>query len=230
MTAYPTRTIAYICEVFHASQPPATESIQRLHNRYFEDGNPPYSSFAVTPAGPVLSNPAMQQGVLSQVAFLPDRLQFREELGAMTADDFGHRVRRIAEDVAAERKMDGYMGQRITIRTLLNPRKFDNSIDYMRDGLLGFGDMVDVFESTPQILGLRMDFPPTNESRTANTLRIENYFQDQRTLFLENQCSAGPVRVADQIEQLEENVSEAYSFLIDKASTFVQAFDLKLEE
>lgn len=230
MTAYPTRTIAYICEVFHASQPPATEVVQRLHNRYFADGNPPYSSFAVTPAGPVLSNPGTQQGVLSQVVFLPDRLQFREELGAMTAEDFGERVRRIAGDVAAERQMEGYAGQRVTIRTLLNPRKFGNSIEYMRDGLFGFGDMVDVFESTPQIMGLRMDFPPTEESRTANSLRIENYFQDQRTLFMENQCSAGPVRVADQLEQLEENVAGAYEFLIHKASTFVQSFDLRIEE
>jgi hypothetical protein len=230
MTAYPTRTIAYICEIYHASMPPATESIQRLHNRYFEDGNPPYSSFAVSPAGPVLSNPGMQRGVLSQVAFLPDRIQFREELGAMTAEDFGLRVRRIAGDVASERSMEAYAGQRITIRTLLNPRKFGNSIEYMRDGLFGFGDMIDAFEGQPRIYGLRMDFPPSEECRTANSLRIENYFQDERTLFMENQSSAGPVRVSDQLEHLEENVSSAYSFLIDKASSFVQAFDLRLEE
>jgi len=230
MSTYPTRTIAYICEIFHPSQPPATEVVQRLHNRYFEDGNPPYSSFAVTPAGPVLSNPAVRRGVLSQVAFLPDRIQFREELGAMTAEDFGQRVRQIAGDMAEEREMDGFAGQRITIRTLLNPRKFGSSIDYMREGLLGFGDMVDVFDSTPQIFGLRMDFPPAGESRTTNSLRIENYFQDQRTLFLENQCSAGPVRVADQLAHLEENVADAYEFLVEKASTFVQAFDLKVEE
>ncbi|MFT7668883.1 MAG: hypothetical protein ACI8X5_001583 [Planctomycetota bacterium] len=230
MNAYPTRTIAYICELFHAPLPIATDSVQRIHNRYFEEGSPPYSSFAVTPAGPVLSNPGLRPGVISQVVFLPDRIQFREELGAMTAEDFGARVHKIADDSAQERSLEGYAGQRITIRTLVNPRKFDQSIDYMRDGLLGFGDMIDVFEATPQIYGLRMEFPAGPESRTTNSLRIENYFQDKRTLYMENQSASGPVRVMDQLSQLEENVASAYDFLVQKASSFVQAFDLRLEE
>lgn len=228
MTAYPTRTIAYICELFHAPQPPATEAIQKLHNRYFAEGSPPYSSFAVTPAGPILSNPSTQPGALSQVAFLPDRIQFREELGAMTAEDFGQRVRTVASDAADQRKIEGFIGQQVTIRTLVNPRKYDSSSEYMRDGLLGFGDMIDAFEAEPQIYGLRMVFQPTQACR--NMLRIENYVQDPRTLFLENQSSFGPLRTADQANLLEENVTDAYGFLVEKAASFVQAFDLRLEE
>jgi hypothetical protein len=228
MTAYPTRTIAYICELFHRPQPPATEAIQRLHNRYFAGGAPPYSSFAVTPMGPILSNPASQPGALSQVAFLADRLQFREELGAMTAEGFGERVRTVATDTASERQIEGFMGQQVTIRTLMNPRKFGNSLDYMRDGLFGFGDMIDTFEGEPQIYGLRMVFQPNDACR--NMLRIENYVQDPRTLFLENQSSFGPLRTSDQLNLLEENITDAYGFLIERAANFVQAFDLRLEE
>ena len=230
MTAYATRTIAFICELFHAPQPPATEAIQRLHNRYFSEGNPPYSSFAVTPIGPVLSNPAARAGALSQVAFLADRIQFREELGALTVEDFGKRVRQIAGDAGAERQIEGFAGQQVTIRTLVNPRKFANSLDYMRDGLFGFGDMVDVFEQDAQIYGLRMVFPPTEDNRTANALRIENYAQDPRTLYLENQSSFGPLKLDGELELLESNVTNAYSFLVDKAASFVSAFDLRLEE
>jgi hypothetical protein len=228
MTAYPTRTIAYICELFHPPQPPATEVIQKLHNRYFEEGTPPYSSFAVTPAGPILSNPGTQPGALSQVAFLTDRMQFREELGAMTAEEFGERVRVVASDAAHERQIEGFIGQQVTIRTLVNPRKYDSACKYMRDGLLGFGDMVQTFEGEPQIYGLRMVFQPNQACR--NMLRIENYVQDPRTLFLENQSSFGPLRTADQANLLEENVTDAYGFLVDKAASFVQAFDLRLEE
>ncbi len=230
MTTYPTRTIAFLCELFHPALPPGTEAIQRLHNRYFESGASPYSSFAVTPMGPILSNPAMQPGATSQCAFLPDRMQFREELGALTAEAFGARVRQVAEDAANERGIEGFAGQNITIRSLVNPRKFENSIDYMRDGLLGFGDMIDAFDNEPRIYGLRLVFPPDEFSSTANAVRIENYAQDPRTLYLENQCSAGPLRLEDGLDIVEQNVAGAYSFLVDKASSFVQAFDLRLEE
>jgi len=228
MTAYPTRTIAYICELFHAPEPPATEAIQRLHNRYFSGGTPPYSSFAVTPAGPILSNPGSQPGALSQVAFLTDRIQFREELGALTAEEFGERVRTVASDAAGEREISSFIGQQVTIRTLVNPRKFGNACEYMRDGLFGFGDLVESFEGDPQIYGLRMVFQPNEACR--NMLRIENYVQDPRSLFLENQSSFGPLRTSDQLNLLEENVTDAYGFLVDKAASFVQAFDLRLEE
>ncbi len=230
MTAYATRTIAFICELFHAPQPPATDAIQRLHNRYFSEGSPPYSSFAVTPIGPVLSNPAARQGALSQVAFLQDRIQFREELGGLTAEDFGQRVRKIAVDASDERQIETLAGQQVTIRTLVNPRKFGNAVEYMRDGLFGFGDMVDVFEQEAQIYGLRMVFPPTEDNRTANALRIENYAQDPRTLYLENQSSFGPLQLGNEVDLLESNVTNAYTFLVDKAASFVGAFDLRLEE
>jgi hypothetical protein len=230
MTAYATRTIAYICELFHTPQPPATEAIQRIHNRYFSAGSPPYSSFAVTPMGPVLSNPGNRPGAVSQVAFLADRIQFREELGPLTVEDFGKRVRQIAADTGSERELEGFAGQQVTIRTLVNPRKFSSAVDYMRDGLFGFGEMVDVFEQTPQIYGLRMVFPPDETNNTANSLRIENYAQDPRTLFLENQSSNGPIRLSDQVEQIEHNVNQSYTFLVNKASSFVQAFDLRLDK
>ncbi|MFT7487398.1 MAG: hypothetical protein ACI9F9_003259, partial [Candidatus Paceibacteria bacterium] len=179
---------------------------------------------------PVLSNPGTRPGALSQVVFLADRIQFREELGAMTVDEFGVRVRQIAQDAGIERQLTAYAGQQVTIRTLVNPRKFSSSLNYMRDGLLGFGDMVEVFEQAPQIMGLRMVFPPSEEGGTANALRIENYVQDPKTLYLENQGSYGPIQLSDDMSKVEQNVTEAYSFLVDKATSFVGAFDLKLDE
>ncbi len=230
MTSYATRTIAFVCELFHPPQAPATEAVQRLHNRYFSQGNSPYSSFAVTPMGPVLSNPGMKPGAVSQAAFLPDRIQFREELGALTAEEFSQRVMRVAQDSSAERKLDNFAGQQVTIRTLVNPRKFEDAVSYMRDGLFGFGDMIDVFQQDPQIFGLRMVFPPSQASRSSNAVRIENYAQDSRTLYLENQSTSGPMSAETGFDSIEGNVMEAYSFLVEKASSFVQAFDIKLDE
>jgi hypothetical protein len=230
MDAYPTRTIAHICELFHPPQQPPTEAIQKLHNRYFEDGNPPYSSFAVTPVGPVLSNPIMRPGALSQVAFLADRIQFREELGMLACEDFGARVAQIALDAASATGIQHFPGQQVTIRSLINPKQYKESSRFMRDGLFGFGETVEIFDATPQIYGLRMVFPATPEQPSTNTLRIENYAQDPRTLFLENQASFGVQVVSEGLTQCASNVVSTYHFLMDQAQTFVETFDQKLEE
>lgn len=230
MDAYPTRTIAYVCELFHAPHQPPTEAIQKLHNRYFEDGNPPYSSFAVTPIGPVLSNPLMRPGALSQVAFLADRIQFREELGTLTCEDFSAQVARIASDAAQATGVSAYPGQQVTIRSLITPKQWKESDAFMRDALFGFGETVEAFEKTPHIYGLRLVFPPTSESPSTNTLRVENFAQDPRSLFLENQASYGPQVVAEGLRDVAPNVTAAYHFLVDQAQTFVETFDQRLEE
>ncbi len=230
MDTYPTRTIAYVCELFHPPQQPPTEAIQKLHNRYFEDGNPPYSSFAVTPVGPVLSNPIMRPGALSQVAFLADRIQFREELGVLTCEDFGSRVAQIARDASASAGIQAFPGQQVTIRSLINPKQFKDSSRFMRDGLLGFGETVEIFDEAPQILGLRLVFPASAEHPSTNTLRIENYAQDPRSLFLENQASFGVQVASEGLLDLGKNILSTYQFLVDQAQTFVETFDQRLEE
>ncbi|MCB9915673.1 MAG: hypothetical protein H6828_11070 [Planctomycetes bacterium] len=230
MDAYPTRTVAYACELFHAPHQPPTEAIQKLHNRYFEDGNPPYSSFAVTPVGPVLANPLMRPGALSQVAFLADRIQFREELGSLTCEDFSARVARIAVDAARATGLGMYAVQQVTIRSLISPRHWRQSDEFMRDALFGFGDTMEAFDKAAQIYGLRLVFPPTPDSPTTNTLRIENFAQDPRSLFLENQASYGAQVVNEGLRDLAPNVLTAYEFLVDQAQAFVEAFDHRIEE
>lgn len=229
METYPTRTIAYLCELFHPPQTPSPEAIQKLHNQYFAAGNPPYSSFAVTPMGPVLSNPGMRPGAVSQVAFLGDRLQFREEMGALTCEGFGERVQQIATDAARVIGIPQFAGQQVTIRTLINPRRFNDAGAYMRDGLFGFGDTTQTFEVEPRILGLRLVFPGSPESPSTNALRIENYAQDPRSLYLENQSSFGPQTLVGDTSALENNVALTYQFLIEKALAFVDTFDQRLE-
>ena len=230
MDAYPIRTIAYICELFHPPQQPPTEAVQKLHNRYFEDGNPPYSSFAVTPVGPVLANPIMRPGALSQVAFLADRIQFREELGVLTCEDFGARVAQITRDAASAAGIQVFPGQQVTIRSLINPKHFGNAGRFMRDGLLGFGETVEIFDTEPQIYGLRMVFPATPEQPSSNTLRIENYAQDPRSLFLENQASFGVQLVSEGLLDLAKNVVTTYEFLMDQTQSFVETFDQREDD
>lgn len=235
LNVYDTRTIAFICELMHPPSQPDTGAVQRVHNSFFQDGAPPYTSFAITPMGPVLTNPSTRPGAVSQAVFLPDRYQFREELGALTCEDFGARVRQVTEAVTAQTGLQDFSGQQVTIRSLINPRHYRNSGDLLKEGLFKMQEPVQQFENDPAIWGIRMVFPPQEagedeedfgaERPTANALRIESYAQDPRSLFLENQGSFGQMAVSEGLDVVESNIAAAYEFLTERGLSFISSFD-----
>lgn len=224
MPRYAPRTIGYACELLHAPGTPDPAAVQKVHNRFFEAGAPSYSSFAVTPIGPILTNPAARQGVVSQVAFLADRFQFREEMGGLTPDDFSARVQQIAEEVGSQRGIE-FLGQQVTIRTLVNPLHYRDARTLLSTGMLGGDEAVSCFGKPPGLLGVRFAFPPDEESQAAHSVRIESYAQDSRSLFLETQGSFGREFLEAGSGATAENVLETYRFLIERSLRFVANFD-----
>ncbi|MDP6761257.1 MAG: hypothetical protein QF903_10110 [Planctomycetota bacterium] len=224
-TSYTPRTIAFLCDLLHAQRTPDNQAVQQLHNELFGQGNPPYSSFAVTPMGPLLTNPAGRPGVVSQVVFLPDRIQFREEQGGLTCESFAERVRTIASMATERCGIERILAQQVTVRSLVNPRHYPDSIEFMRSGMLGVAEQLESFGRDPRILGLRLVFPPEEESPTANALRIESFHQDPRSLYVENQGTFRALDPDGDLRAVEENVTETYRFLVDRALRFVGAFD-----
>lgn len=224
---YNPRTIALICELYHPPLSPDPGPIQRVHNQMFQSGDPAYSCFAVTPVGAVLSNPVAQPGASSQVAFLPDRLQFREELSSLTHDGFAHRVKTIASQVSDLRGIQVFTAQQVTVRTLVNPRTFKDSRAYLKSGMFGFDDEVQAFGRDPQLYGIRLVFQPDPEKgqSSAFSLRIESFNNDPRSLYIENQASFGPVMVEHGLEPIEENVLCAYRFVVEETLRFISRFD-----
>ena len=226
---YQPRTIAYLAELFHPPAEPDPAAIQRVHNHLFQTPNPAYKSFAVTPGGTVLSNPVTRPGAVSSAAFLADRVQFREELGELTVEEFAARVRSLCELVCPALAIQVFTAQQVTVRTLVNPRNFRDSRSYLRQGMFGFQDEPQAFGREAQLYGIRMVFPPTEAEPNAHALRIESFQSDPRSLFLENQASFPPLLVARGLEPLERNVLDAYSFLVERSLAFVARFDQRQE-
>ena len=222
---YNPRTIALICELYHPPLNPDPAPIQLLHNQMFQSGDPPYSSFAVTQNGAILSNPVSQPGANSYAAFLPDRFQFREEMSSLTFDTFATRVKTIAARVSELRSIPLFAAQQVTVRTLVNPRAFKDSRAYLRDGMCGLGDQVTHFGRTPQLYGVRMVFPPEAGETNAFSLRIESFNNDPRSLYLENQASFGPIVVEQGLDSIEENIVATYQFIVENTLRFVSRFD-----
>lgn len=227
---YNPRTIALLAELLHPPLPPDPAPIQRVHNQMYEAGNPAYSSFAVTPAGAVLSNPVALPGSASYVAFLPDRFQFREELTSQTVDGFAKQVREVSERVARMRGIQVFTSQQVTVRTLVNTRHFKDSRQFLKEGMFGFSVETESFEREPELLGMRLVFPPGEGRPSAYALRIESYAHDPRSLFIENQAGYGPLLIDNSTESIESNVMDAYEFVVQRTLRFVSCFDMPLEE
>lgn len=222
---YTPRTIALVCELIHSPLVPDPAPIQRVHNQLYETGDPPYQSFSVTGLGAVLSNPVVTPGATSLAAFLPDRFQFREELSSVTHDDFAARVRSVAGKVSAARGLDQFSAQHVTLRTLVNPQAFADSRDYLKHGLFGLDDELDVFGRDPALLGLRLVFPAGEGRPGTHALRIESFSNDPRSLFLEITSSYGPISVDTGLVDVEANIHASYRFVTETTMRFLQGFD-----
>ncbi len=227
---YAPRTIAFITELFHPPLPPDPNPIQKVHNRLFEGGDPAYRSFAVSPTGAVLSNPGHRPGAVSSAAFLTDRMQFREELGSLTVEEFGARVTDIARLVAEERGIQVFTAQHVTVRTLINPRSYKDSREFMRQGMFGFEEQPSDFGRDPQLYGIRLVFPPGESNPNQHSLRIESFSGDSRSIFIENHAGFPPILVGRGLEQLAGNVDHTYGFLVERALLFIKRFDSRGED
>jgi hypothetical protein len=224
---YAPRTIALHSEILHPVIEPDHGRLQKLHNQLYTGGHPTYTDFAVVGSGAVLSNPVSRPGAASSAAFGPDRMAFREELGSLTVEEFARRVRTIAELATGLLGIQVLTAQQVTIRTLVNPRNFKDSRAYLKQGMFGFSEETEDFGREPQLYGIRLVFPFTEESPSAHALRIESFHSDARSLFLENQASFPPLLVARGLAPLEQNVLDAYQFLVERALAFVGRFDVR---
>ena len=227
--AYAPRTIAFLCELLHPPQTPDPGPIQRVHNRMFQTGSPVYRSFTVAGTGAVLSNPVAQPNAVSSVGFLADRFQFREEFTGLTTEDFTQRIQEVTRMALEERPIPLFTAQVVTIRTLINPRKFQDSRTYLKEGVFGFGEELEDLGREPQLYGMRLVFPPTQTEPWAFTLRVESFANDPRSLFLENQGSFGPLVGPAGMESIARNISATYDFVVQRALPFLGHFDLRQE-
>ena len=226
---YAPRTIAFVTELLHPPMNPDPALVQKVHNDLFQTQDPAYKSFAVTPQGAVLSNPVARPGAVSSAAFMPDRFQFREELGSMTVDEFAVQVGEITRRVAELAGIQVFTAQQVTVHTLVNPRHFADAREFLKEGMFGFTSETEDFGRDPQLFGLRLVFPPNEEEPNAHSLRIESFNDDVRSLFIENQTSYPPILVARGLDVIEENVQGAYDFLVQRALSFVGRFDQRQE-
>jgi len=107
----------------------------------------------------------------------------------------------------------------------VNPRSFKDSRAYLKQGMFGFDDQVEAFGREPQLYGIRLVFPPDPAHTSSYSLRIESFNNDPRSLYIENHASFGPIMVEQGLEPVEQNVLDAYRFVVEESLRFVARFD-----
>lgn len=223
------RTIAYACELHHLPQALEPLPLQRLHNRLFEAGSPPYPNFALAGDAIVLSKPASQPQAVSQLHVARDRFAFREELSDLTTEEFAAHVVSLSAEVARARGVQIFTSQVVTVRTLVNLRHFRDAREFLRLGVFGFGHELGTLGREAQLFGLRLVFPPTPQNPSTFHLRVESFAGDHRSLFLENQANFGPLLSTRSLEPVGANIETTYRFLVERVCSFLVHFDSRTE-
>ena len=149
----------------------------------------------------------------------------REEMTALTVEDFAARVSEVGGKLAEARSIPVYLGQVVTLRSLVNPREFTDAREYLKAGMFRFEDEPEAFGRQPMLYGLRLVFPASQDESTNFGLRIESWAQDARSLFVEVQGTFGPLITARGLDPLRERVLETYTFLTTRALSFIARFD-----
>ncbi|HKE02302.1 MAG TPA: hypothetical protein VKE69_14890 [Planctomycetota bacterium] len=227
---YDPRTIAFLGEVFHPPMAHEATRVQAIHNELFGDSRAGYRNFNLVPGGVALSNPPGSPSSNSSTTILGDRIRVVEELTDATLDDYLHRLDSVLRLAAARLEIPLFTGCQISVRSLVNPRHFRDSREFLARGMFRLvQDDLAAFARPSQTIGLRMVFPQHGAESSLYALRIESYNADPRSLYLENVGTFPGLIPAAQSAAFADSVRATYGFLVDRALTFLGRFDVRTE-
>jgi hypothetical protein len=225
---YPMRTIAYLAELIHQPRQHPADALQKVHQITFKDQRCRYLNFALMPggAGAALSNPQTSANMFSTATFLPDRIQVREEMSGISREDFQDRVHRLGALALEVLDVPQFLLQNFVVRTLVNPRNFYDSREFVSRSLLNMEEEdFACLARKPEILGVRLVFPQTSDNRGIFNIRVESYAAEPRSLFIENVGVFRTVVNQNNVEDLTSNLFATYDYIDGNVIDFIAQFD-----
>lgn len=223
---YPLRSIAYLAELIYPPKQHSAADLQRVHSLTFADDRCRYQNFQLHPGGASLSNPQTQPTMVSSATFLPDRMQVREEMSGISREDFQDRMARLSGLAFQVLGVPQFLMQNFVVRSLVNPRNFYDSREFISRSLLNMEEEdFACLARQPQILGVRMVFPQSNENRGMFNVRVESYAAEPRSLFIENVGSFRSVVNQHNLADLTSDFFATYDYIDGNLVDFIAQFD-----
>lgn len=223
---YPLRSIAFLAELIFPPRAHRAEDLQKIHAAAFTDPKCQYQNFALVPGGATLSNPQATANVISAASFLADRLQIREEMSGISREDFQGRVESLAGHAMSVLRVEQFIIQNYVVRSLVNARNFVDSREFMSRSLLNMEDEdFACLERTPQIVGVRMVFPQTEEHPGMFNIRVESYAAEPRSLFVENVGVFRSMITSNNLHEVTSHFDSTYEYVDGNLVNFIAQFD-----
>lgn len=223
--SYDPRSISFGAEILFPPTPLRADLVQGVHNTLFRQPLLGYQSFQIAPDAVHLTNLAQTPGQVSSLSFQSDRLVLREEFRATTVEDFATRVVNVSQTAFAALSIPVSVAQQFCVRSLIVPRTSRDGREFLAQRLLQRGDALSGFGRPLHGLGLRLQFPPTENDRALHHVRVESWPQDPRSLWLEV-TSTWPVPIPfAQMPSVAEHLYATYAFLCGPVCDYIAAHD-----
>jgi len=223
---YDPRTIAFAAEILYPPIQLRPDLVQTVHNTLYRQPHLGYQNFQVAQDGIHLSNLPQAPGQISSASFRWDRLVLREEFRATTVEDFATRLVNVATTSLQTLGITQSIAQQFVVRSLIAPRHFQDGREFLGSRLIAPGTTAwQNFSRPMQSLGVRFVFPPGEDDKSTQQVRVETWPQDQRSIWIENSSSyTGPMTTAE-LPRLADQLSATYRHVTGPVCEFLASLD-----
>jgi len=176
------------------------------------------------PSGPHLWS-RRPSGHVTSYSFLGDRIKAQDEWTERTLSEFAQDVKNVMDVCFRVFRIPVVVIQSCVIRATAKPHPFTDSRNFLFSHGLGLtGRKMEVFGRPVHVAGINMLFPPAQDARDEQRVRIESYARDPSQLFLEVRSTfqASPIPPTNQ-SLLETNLDKCYEFLERHVCAFVNS-------
>lgn len=216
------RTIARIVELLHIPYQPVPETLRDVYLQIARSCG--YDNFIRIGPGARMETLG-EGGSASRVQFGNDRITFHEEHTGASLESLLRRVEEVVR-VAFERlAIPVIICRNITLRAVAGAPRNLTAAQFLADNLLHItGQDFAPFGRPGQIVGMRMQFPPTDPQQGVHQVRIESYLRDARALYLEDWATFKVPIPTQDLECIARELREVETFLHERIAAFLNQF------
>lgn len=165
-----------------------------------------------------------------RASFFADRVLLLHDFPSQldTVKYFTDISKEITLEAARREKIPSFLQQLYIIRASARPLRTDDARVFIGESVIGLdGEKTASFNRPIQSVGLRLVFPPLQDTPWGFDLRIQSDADDRKMLLLENQCQYAEPLSVEQIEEgeIERRLGIAVKFLHENAVSFLETYN-----
>lgn len=180
----------------------------------------------------LLEGGGVQSEAAIRVGF--DGIRIMERQTGITVERFSQKVREILELAFKRLEIRFLFGQVTTVRSIFEPTAFNDSRDFLANGLCDLkAKLIEHFKQVPPVgVGLTLHFIPKGEAGVEYRVALSPLYNDVRRLLAECTNTFDPsmqrVQITpDKLDLVEQKIRQTYDFLNTEVHAFLDKYDRK---